>query len=94
MCGMASGAGSGAAATVNAAATASAAAASALTVECVVCLDAPVRSRLRPCCHMVMCAPCARGVVARERRCPACRAVVERSEEGVFEEPDEQPLGL
>ena len=42
--GMASGSGAGAAATVNAAATASVAATTSLVIECLVCLDGPVRS--------------------------------------------------
>ena len=53
--------------------------------ECVVCLDAPRQTRLRPCCHALLCAPCAAELVRRRQRCPACRAAVEGFEEGAFD---------
>ena len=53
--------------------------------ECVVCMAAPRGTRLRPCCHALLCAPCAAELVRRGDRCPACRAGVERYEEGAFE---------
>jgi hypothetical protein len=53
--------------------------------ECVVCLAAPRGTRLRPCCHALLCAPCAAELVRRGGGCPACRAAVERYEEGAFD---------
>ncbi len=52
--------------------------------ECVVCMAAPRGTRLRPCCHVLLCAPCAAELVRRGDGCPACRAAVERYEEGAF----------
>ncbi len=53
--------------------------------QCVVCLAAPRGTRLRPCFHWLLCAPCAAALVRRgDSRCPACRAAVERYEEGVY----------
>ena len=52
--------------------------------ECVVCMAAPRGTRLRPCCHALLCAPCAAELVRRGGECPACRAAVERYEEGAF----------
>jgi hypothetical protein len=53
--------------------------------ECVVCMAAPRGTRLRPCCHALLCAPCAAELVRRGDGCPACRAAVERFEEGAFD---------
>ncbi len=53
--------------------------------ECVVCMAAPRGARLRPCCHALLCAPCAAELVRRGCGCPACRAAVERYEEGAFD---------
>ncbi len=53
--------------------------------ECVVCMAAPRGTRLRPCCHALLCAACAADLVRRGDRCPACRAEVERCEEGAFD---------
>ena len=53
--------------------------------ECVVCMAAPRGTRLRPCCHALLCAPCAADLVRRGDACPACRAGVERYEEGAFD---------
>jgi hypothetical protein len=53
--------------------------------ECVVCMAAPRGTRLRPCCHALHCAPCAAELVRRGDGCPACRAEVERYEEGAFD---------
>ncbi len=52
--------------------------------ECVVCMMAPRGSRLRPCCHALLCAPCAAELVLRGDACPACRAAVQWYEEGAF----------
>ncbi len=52
--------------------------------ECVVCMSAPRGTRLRPCFHSLLCAPCAADLVRRGDGCPACRAAVERYEEGAF----------
>jgi hypothetical protein len=53
--------------------------------ECVLCMAAPRGTRLRPCCHALLCAPCAADLVRRGDGCPACRAGVERYEEGAFD---------
>ncbi len=57
----------------------------AARAECVVCMAAPRGARLRPCFHALLCAPCAAELVRRGSRCPACRAAVERYEEGAFD---------
>ncbi len=46
---------------------------------------APRGARLRPCCHALLCVPCAADLVRRGDACPACRAAVERFEEGAFD---------
>ncbi len=51
--------------------------------ECVVCMAAPRGTRLRPCCHALLCVPCAAALVRRGDSCPACRSGVERYEEGL-----------
>ena len=53
--------------------------------ECVMCMAAPRGTRLRPCCHALLCAPCAADLVQRRYGCPACRAGVERFEVGAFD---------
>ena len=53
--------------------------------ECVVCMAAPRSTRLRPCCHALLCVPCAADLVQRGDGCPACRVGVERYEEGAFD---------
>ncbi len=53
--------------------------------ECVVCMAAPRCTRLRPCCHALLCVPCATELMRRGACCPACRAGVERYEEGAFD---------
>ena len=53
--------------------------------ECVVCMAAPRGARLRPCCHALVCSSCAADLVRRGDACPACRAAVERFEEGAFD---------
>mmetsp|Transcript_51436 Transcript_51436/g.107454 ORF Transcript_51436/g.107454 Transcript_51436/m.107454 type:complete len:89 (+) Transcript_51436:1-267(+) len=46
---------------------------------------APRGTRLRPCCHALLCAPCAAELVQRGGGCPACRAAVDWYEEGAFD---------
>ncbi len=54
-------------------------------LECVMCMEAPRGTRLRPCCHALLCAGCAADLMRRGSPiCPTCRTVVERWEEGVF----------
>ncbi len=53
--------------------------------ECVVCMAAPRGTRLRPCCHALLCAACAADLMRRGDCCPACRAAVELYEEGAFD---------
>ena len=53
--------------------------------ECVVCMDAPRQTRLRPCCHVLLCSACATDLLRQRRPCPHCRAAVDRCEEGVFD---------
>jgi hypothetical protein len=52
--------------------------------ECVVCMAAPRGTRLRPCNHALLCVTCAADLLRRGDVCPACRAAVERYEEGAF----------
>jgi hypothetical protein len=51
----------------------------------VVCMAAPRGTRLRPCCHALLCEPCAADQLRRGNKCPHCRAEVERYEEGAFD---------
>jgi hypothetical protein len=54
--------------------------------ECVVCMAAPRGTRLLPCCHALLCVPCAEDLMLRRGdACPACRVAVERYEEGAFD---------
>ncbi len=53
--------------------------------ECAVCMAAPRSTRLRPCCHALLCPPCAARLMRRGDCCPACRAAVERFEVGAFD---------
>ncbi len=53
--------------------------------ECAVCMAAPRGARLRPCHHALLCAPCAADLMRRGDGCPACRAAVERYEEGALD---------
>jgi hypothetical protein len=53
--------------------------------ECVVCMAVPRCTRLLPCCHAILCTSCATDLVRCGVRCPACRAVVERFEQGTFD---------
>jgi hypothetical protein len=52
--------------------------------ECVVCMDAPRTTRLRPCFHVLLCPACAANMVRDRQPCPTCRVPVERYEEGYF----------
>ncbi len=52
--------------------------------ECVVCMDAPRTTRLRPCCHVLLCPACAAALVRDAGACPTCRAPVDRYEAGEF----------
>ena len=65
-------------------AAASDADADAAVAECAICMAAPRGARLRPCCHAVLCAPCAASILLRRACCPVCRAAVEHVEEGIF----------
>jgi len=51
---------------------------------CVVCMDAPIDTRLTPCRHSAICGGCAIVFMQREERCPICRTRVEGYEEGDF----------
>jgi hypothetical protein len=53
--------------------------------QCVACMAAPRSTRLRPCCHALLCTQCAAELVRRGDNCPACRAAVEQVEEGGFD---------
>ena len=52
--------------------------------ECVVCMDAPCNTRLRPCMHSLLCEECAEVLVVRRQLCPTCRASIERFDVGEF----------
>lgn len=45
--------------------------------ECCVCYDAPIDTCLEPCGHVAMCSGCV-ARLPRPRRCPLCRAAIER----------------
>jgi serine/threonine protein kinase len=51
---------------------------------CIICMDAPRRTRLRPCCHVVFCEECAAEYTRRNRHCPVCRQNVLRFDVGDF----------
>ncbi len=57
----------------------------AARAECVVCMAAPRRTRLRPCFHALLCVDCAAELMRRGAGCPTCCAAVERYEEGAFD---------
>jgi hypothetical protein len=52
--------------------------------ECIICMDAPRNSRLRPCCHVVLCDMCAAAVLPRNSGCPVCRARIQTYDVGDF----------
>ena len=58
--------------------------AATLTRECVVCMDAPRHTRLRPCCHSLLCEACASQLINRGDRCPGCRGDINSFEVGDF----------
>ena len=45
---------------------------------CVVCLGRQREVILLNCSHVCMCADCAREIVLRDRKCPVCRADIDR----------------
>ncbi len=53
--------------------------------ECMICMAAPRCTRLRPCCHALLCVACAADLILRGDSCPTCRAAVDRYEEGAFQ---------
>lgn len=52
---------------------------------CVICMDAQVDARMRPCQHAVLCSGCASFCVGRGERCPICRGVVQGYDVGDFQ---------
>jgi hypothetical protein len=52
--------------------------------ECMLCMDAPRNTRLRPCCHVVFCENCALEALQRNITCPLCRRRFERYDVGDF----------
>ena len=52
--------------------------------ECVVCLDAPINTRLLPCRHSTVCEACAAETLGRGDGCPICRVTVEQFDVGEF----------
>jgi hypothetical protein len=57
-------------------------------LDCVACFREPRNTRLRPCCHVLLCRECAREAMARDPRCPGCSAPVVRFDAGFFESED------
>ncbi len=57
-------------------------------LDCVACFRHPRNTRLRPCCHVLLCKECAQAMEARDPRCPGCRAAVVRVDAGFFESED------
>ncbi len=52
--------------------------------ECVMCMDATRRTRLRPCCHVLFCEMCAEQARLADLECPMCRCHVQDYEVGDF----------
>ena len=57
-------------------------------LDCVACFRKPRNTRLRPCCHVLLCRECALALQARDPRCPGCSAGVVRFDAGFFESED------
>eukprot|EP01079_Euglenida_sp_SAG-EU17-18_P000264 gene264-2387_t len=54
--------------------------------ECLICMDQPRGSRLDPCGHYVLCAPCAEMLIASpDPKCPICRSDVSTMQPGTFD---------
>mmetsp|Transcript_64787 Transcript_64787/g.211130 ORF Transcript_64787/g.211130 Transcript_64787/m.211130 type:complete len:91 (-) Transcript_64787:236-508(-) len=53
---------------------------------CVICMDAEVDAKLRPCSHAALCRGCASVCVGRGERCPICRTHVTGFVTGDFEQ--------
>ena len=71
-----------------AAGVAGAAAGAVSELDCVACVRGPRNTRLRPCCHVLLCKECAQATMARDRRCPGCSAPLTRFDAGFFESED------
>ena len=52
--------------------------------ECIMCMGAERRTRLRPCCHVVYCEPCCEEALVTQLDCPLCRSPVEGYDLGDF----------
>jgi hypothetical protein len=52
--------------------------------ECVMCMDATRRTRLRPCCHVLFCEACAEQARLASLECPMCRCNVRDYDVGDF----------
>jgi serine/threonine protein kinase len=52
--------------------------------ECLMCMNATRRTRLRPCCHVVFCEECADEACQRSMPCPVCRGLVQEYDVGDF----------
>ena len=54
--------------------------------ECMVCMDAPINTRFRPCYHAVVCEECAVELVSRRERaeCPVCKGHFLSYDKGKF----------
>lgn len=52
---------------------------------CVICMDAPVDTKMRPCQHAALCRDCASICVGRREPCPICRGLVQGFDVGDFQ---------
>ena len=54
--------------------------------ECMVCMDAPINTRFRPCYHSVVCEDCAVELLRRSERaeCPVCKGHFTSYDSGEF----------
>jgi serine/threonine protein kinase len=52
--------------------------------ECLMCMDATRRTRLRPCCHVLFCEGCAEHAQRAGLKCPMCSSHVQEYEVGDF----------
>ncbi|KAK3247708.1 hypothetical protein CYMTET_42801 [Cymbomonas tetramitiformis] len=52
--------------------------------ECIICMDRRRATRLTPCQHAALCAPCAETIAKKTKSCPICAVFIEQIEYGDF----------
>lgn len=53
---------------------------------CLICMDAEVDARLRPCSHAALCRGCASMCMDRREKCPICRGPITGFDHGAFDQ--------